>query len=90
MTISIFDDDSVDVLEQPQESVDVLEITDDVSVFESSQVVGVNEEGTMPVLDYRMVSHKPSIENCELVGNKTLSDIGINVVSNAKILDLFR
>ena len=42
------------------------------------------------VKDYTDLSNKPRIESVELVGDKTLEDIGITSPTNAEIAALFR
>jgi len=50
---------------------------------------GVVPEGGTVGIDYETLRNKPSIEGVELVGDKELTEFGMSIVSNVKILDLF-
>ncbi len=40
------------------------------------------------VLDYNALENKPEINSVELVGNKTLPEIGVNSISNIELQNL--
>ena len=50
-------------------------------------VGNVNYEGG--VRDYEALRNKPRIEEVELVGNRTMAELGVRKIGNAAILDLF-
>ena len=40
------------------------------------------------IKDYEELENKPKLNNVELVGDKQLSEVGINKITNAEILNL--
>jgi hypothetical protein len=40
--------------------------------------------------DYNLLNHHPSIENVELVGNRSMSEFGLGKAANTDILSLFK
>lgn len=40
--------------------------------------------------DYNLLNNRPTIENVELVGNKSISDLGLGKAANSDILSLFK
>lgn len=50
--------------------------------------VDVDEQGSLPNLDYRSLANKPSINEEMLVGDKTLKDIGVGRITNSDIRDI--
>jgi hypothetical protein len=40
--------------------------------------------------DYNLLIHHPSIENVELVGNRSMSEFGLGKAANTDILSLFK
>ena len=50
--------------------------------------VDVDEQGSLPNLDYRSLANKPSINEEMLVGDKSLKDIGVGRITNSDIRDI--
>lgn len=44
----------------------------------------------MGTSDYNKLKNLPSVENIELRGNKTFSELGLEEVTNQDILDMFK
>lgn len=40
--------------------------------------------------DYNLLNNRPTIENVELVGNKSMSELGLGKAINSDILSLFK
>lgn len=71
----------------------IVDITPEVEVEVSSDSPIETETDLVindGVKDYNDLSNKPRIESVELVGDKTLEDIGITSPTNAEIAALFR
>ena len=49
---------------------------------------GTYHEGAVEK-NYNELSNKPSIEQVELIGNKSFSDLGLETMSNMEILTMF-
>lgn len=56
----------------------------------ASVVVDVGTQTRVSMTDYERLRNKPTIEEVELVGDKKLTEFGVQKIGNAAILDLFR
>lgn len=56
------------------------------SIEDFFESIGGADSGT---LDYERLRNKPSIESIELMGNKSFNDLGITIVSESDIENLF-
>lgn len=87
MTISIFDDDSVEIVES-QALVTVPDISETLDVDQPLDSLEVDDGWNVPGLDYRGLANKPAVEGNLLVGDKRFSDLGLKPLSNVEIKKL--
>lgn len=85
MTISLFDEDVVEVDEPIPEVVDVRELLETAEANEDASSVDVDEHGAMPNMDYRTLANRPQVEGNELIGDKKFSDLGLQALTNVEI-----
>lgn len=65
----------------------------DIDLIEEEQEIEIDLEGEVSeiyVYDYEKITNKPKINGIELVGNKSLQDLGLRPLSNTEIENLFK
>lgn len=70
--------------------IDALEVLMEVHEEEEITMEVGETVDTGGTSDYRMLTHKPSINEHELVGDSNFEDIGLHFMTNIEIRDLLR
>lgn len=62
------------------------------AVIEDKHVLTANLEAAKQVIEknYENLINKPSINDVELMGNKTFEDLGDHILTNTEILNLYK